>query len=90
MLLSASLTTIVSESILIIEKLLWSLYIWCDAMESISHFGEAARALAVSQEGSQSSVIASAAVAVALVTLHQSIIRMEEMHSALMKPGSPY
>jgi len=54
---------------------------WCDAQESITHFGGAAaaatvaaRAQAVSQKGSQSPVLARAAVAVAFFTFHHSFI----------------
>jgi len=65
-----------SESFFNIEKLLRSLHMWCDALESMTHFGGAARPQAVSQKGSQSPVIARAAVAVAFITFHHSIRRM--------------
>jgi len=62
-LLSPSLITICSESFLNVEK-----------------FGAAAaaavRAQAVGRKGSQSSVVARAAVAVAFFTLHHSFIRL--------------
>ena len=71
-LLSPSSITIGSESFLNIDKLLWSLHMWCDAPESMTHFGAAstasataaARAQADSQSVSQSLVVARAAVAV--------------------------
>ena len=62
-----------------IEKLVRSLHIWCDAPDSMTNFGAAAaaaRAEAVSQKGSQSPVIARAAVAVAFFTFHHSCIRL--------------
>jgi len=63
-----------------VEKLVRSLHIWCDAPESMTHFGAAAaaaaRAEAVSQKGSQSPVVARAAVAVAFFTFHHSFIRL--------------
>jgi hypothetical protein len=77
--LSPSSITIGSESFLNVEKLVWSLHIWCDAPESMTHFGAAAAAArveAVSQKGSQSPVIARAAVAVAFFTFHHSFIRL--------------
>ena len=77
-LLSPSSITIGSESFLNVEKLVRSLHIWCDAPESMTHFGAAAaaRAEAVSQKGSQSPVVARAAVAVAFFTFHHSFIRL--------------
>jgi len=78
-LLSPSSITIGSESFLNVEKLVRSLHIWCDAPESMTHFGAAAaaaRAEAVSQKGSQSLVVARAAVAVVFFTFHQSFIRL--------------
>jgi len=82
-LLSPSSITIGSESFLNIEKLLRSLHMWCDAPESMTHFGAAAAAVAVaareqavSQKGSQSPVIARSAVAVAFFTFHHSLIRL--------------
>jgi len=79
--LSPSSITIGSESFLNVEKVLRSLHMWCDAPESMTHFGvgsaaAAARAHAVSQKGSQSPVVARAAVAVAFFTLHRSFIRL--------------
>jgi len=82
--LSPSSITIGSESFLNVEKVLRSLHMWCDAPESMTHFGAAsaasavaaARAQAVSQKGSQSPVVARAAVAVAFFTLHHSFIRL--------------
>ena len=73
--------TIGSESFLYVEKLVRSLHIWCDAPESMTHFGAvaaaaAARAEVVSQKGSQSPVVARAAVAVAFFTFHHSFIRL--------------
>ena len=68
------------ESFLYIEKLVRSLHIWCDAPESMTHFGAevvaaaVARAEAVSQMGSQSPVVVRAAVAVAFFTFHHSFI----------------
>jgi len=79
-LLSPSSITIGSESFLNVEKLVRSLHIWCDTPESMTNFGAtaaaAARAEAVSQKGSQSSVVARAAVAVAFITFHHSFIRL--------------
>jgi len=75
-LLSPSSSTIGSESFWIIEKLLRSLHMWCDAPESMTHFGAAARAQAVSQNGMQSPVVARAAVAVGFFTFHHSFIRL--------------
>jgi hypothetical protein len=84
-LLSPSSITIGSESFLYVEKLVRSLHIWCDAPESMTHFGAAAvaaaaaaRAEAVSQKGSQSPVVARAAVAVAFFTFHHSFIHREK------------
>ena len=78
-LFSARSITIGSESFLNVEKLLQSLDMWCDAPESMTHFGATAvvavRPDAVSQMGSQSLVIARAAVAVAFFTFHQSLTR---------------
>jgi len=74
-LLSPSSITIGSESFFNVEKLVRSLHIWCDAPESMTHFGAAAaRAEAVSQKGSQSPVEARAAVAVAVFAFHHSFI----------------
>jgi hypothetical protein len=70
-LLSPSSIAIGSESFLNIDKLLQSFHMWCDAPESMTHFGAAAaevaaaRAQAVSQQGLQSPVVARSAVAVA-------------------------
>ena len=76
-LLSPSSIIIGSESFLNVEKLVRSLHIWCDAPESMTHFGAAAaRAEAVSRKGSQSPVVARAAVAVAFFTFHHSFIRL--------------
>ena len=75
-LLSPSSITIGRESILNVEKLLQSLHMWCDALESMTHFGGAARAQAVIQKGSQSPVVVRAAVAVTFFTLHHSFIRL--------------
>ena len=81
-LLSPSSITIGSESFLYVEKLVRSLHIWCDAPESMTHFraaaavAAAARAEAVSQKGSQSPVVARAAVAVAFFTFHHSFMRL--------------
>ena len=75
-LLSPSSITIGSESFLNVEKLLRSLHMWCDAPESMTHFGAAVRAQAVSQKGSQSPVVARAAVAVAFFTFHHSFIHL--------------
>jgi hypothetical protein len=80
-LLSLSSITIESESFLHFENLVRSLHIWCDAPESMSHFGAAAvaaavRAEAVSQKGLQSPVVPKTAVAVAFIIFHHSFIRM--------------
>jgi len=79
-LLSPSSITIGSESFLYVEKLVRSLLLWCDAPESMTHFGAAVaaavRAETVSQKGSQSPVVARAAVAVAFFTSHHSFIRL--------------
>jgi len=83
-LLSPSSITIGSEGFLNVEKLLRSLHMWCDAPESMTHFGAASAALAAaaagaqadSQRVSQSPVVARAAVAVAFFTLHHSFIRL--------------
>jgi len=77
-LLSPSSITIGSDSFWNVEKLLRSLHMWCDALESMTHFGAAAtaRAQAVSQKGSQSPVVARSAVAVAFFTFHHSFIRL--------------
>ena len=76
-LLSPSSIAIGSESFLGVEKLVRSLHIWCDAPESMTHFGAAvARAKAVSQKGLQSLVVARAAVVVAFFTFHHSFIRL--------------
>ena len=76
-LFSPRLITIGSESFFNVEKLLQSLDMWCDAPESTTNFRATAvvavRAHAVSQMGSQSLVIARAAVAVAFFTFHQSL-----------------
>jgi len=74
-LLSPSSITIGSESFLYVEKLVRSLHIWCDAPESTTYF-RATAAAAVSQKGSQSPVVAKAAVAVAFITFHHSFIRL--------------
>jgi len=77
-LLSPSLITIESESFLNVEKLLRSVHMWCDAPESMTHFegaaAAAARAQVDCQKGSQSPVVARAAVAVAFFTFHHSFI----------------
>jgi len=81
-LLSPSSITIGSESFLNVEKLLWSLHMWCDAPESMTHFGAVvaapapAKSQAFSQKGSQSPVVVRAAVAVAFFTFHHSFIRL--------------
>jgi len=79
-LLSPSSITIGSESFLNVEKLLRSLHMRCDAPESMTHFGAAVaaatRAPADCQKGSQSPVVARAAVAVAFFTFHHSFIRL--------------
>ena len=79
-LLSPSSITIGSESFLYVEKLVRLLHIWCDGPESMTHLraaaAAAARAEAVSQKGSQSPVVARAAVAVAFFTFHHSFIRL--------------
>jgi len=75
LLLTLCATSIGSESYLIIEKLLHSLHMWCDTLESRSHFRATAaaaegalRAHAVTPKGLQSPVIARAAVAVVFFT----------------------
>jgi hypothetical protein len=70
--------TIRSERLLNVEKLMRSLHMWCDVPESMTHFGAAAaaKAQAVSQTGSQSPVVARAAVAVAVFTFHHSFIHL--------------
>ena len=76
-LLSPSSITIHSESFLNVQKLVRSLVICSEALGSMTRFGAgaaAARAEAFSQEGSQSPVIARAAVAVAIFTFHHSFI----------------
>ena len=75
---SPSSITIGSERFLNVEKLLRSLHMWCDAPDSMTHFGAvaAARAQVVSQKGSQSPVVARAAVAVAFFTFHHFFIRL--------------
>ena len=80
-LLSLSSNTIRGESFLNVEKLLWSFHMRCEAPESMPHFGAttapgAARAQAVNQKGSQSPVVARAAVAVAFFTFHHFFIRV--------------
>jgi len=81
-LLSLSSITIGRESFLNIEKLVRSLHLWCDAPESMTHFGVAvaaavaARAVAVIQNASQSPVVARAAEAVAFFTFHHCFIRL--------------
>jgi hypothetical protein len=76
-LLSQSSITIGSDSFLNVQKLLWSLHMWCDAPESMTHFGAAAvRLHVVSQEAMQSPVGARAAVAVAFFILHHSFIHL--------------
>ena len=78
--LSLSWITIGSESYLNVEQVMRALHMWCDAPESMTHFGgasaAAARAQAVSNKGSLSPVVARAAVAVAFFTLHHSFIRL--------------
>jgi hypothetical protein len=63
-----------------VEKLVRSLHIWCDTPESMTHFravaAAVARAGAVSQKGSQTAVIARAAVAVAFFTFPHSFIHL--------------
>jgi hypothetical protein len=72
-LLSPSSFTIESESCLNVEKLLRLLRMWCDTLESMTHFGVVAeKAQALSQKGSQSPVVARAVVAVAFFTFHHS------------------
>ena len=82
-LLSPSSITIGSDSILNVQKLLRSLHMQCDTPESMTHFGgaaavavAAARAQAVSQNGSQSPVVTRAAVAVAFFTFHHLFIHL--------------
>jgi hypothetical protein len=79
-LLSPSWITIGSESFLNVEKLLRSMHIWCDALESMTHFGAAVaaavRARAVTQKGSQSLLVERATVAVAFFTFHPFLIRL--------------
>jgi len=78
-LLSPGSIIIRSESFLDIEKMLRSSHMWCDVRDSVTHFGAmaaaVARADAFCQKGSQSPVIARAAVAVAFITLHHSLKR---------------
>jgi len=68
-----------------VEKLLRSLHMWCVAPESMTHFRAmvAARAQAGSQKGSQSPVVAMAAVAFGFFTFHHSFIRLWKMQSTL-------
>jgi hypothetical protein len=80
-LLSPSSITIGSESFLYVEKLVQSLHIWCDAPESMTHFGASAAVVAAGAEGvshkeSQSPVIARAAVAVDVFTFLHSFIHL--------------
>jgi len=81
-LLSPSSITIGSESFLYIEKLVRSLLIWCNALQSMTHFESAVAAVvaasaeAVSLKGLQSPVVVRAAVAVAFFTFHHSFIRL--------------
>ena len=73
--LSPSSITIVSESFLNVEQLLRTLRMWCDAPESMTHFGAAAaKAQPVSQKALHSPVIARVAVAVAFISRHHSFI----------------
>ena len=87
-LLSPSSIPIGSDSFLNVEKLLGLLHMWCDTLESMTHFGVAARAQAVHQKGSQSPVVARSAVAVAIFTFHHSVIHVQETQSTLTWPGS--
>ena len=84
---SPSSITIGSESSLNVEKLLRSVHMWCDALDSVTHFrasvAEPARAKPVSQMGSQSQVEARAAVSVAFFTFHHSFICLYETQSTL-------
>ena len=77
-LLSPSSFNVASASFSNFEKLLRSLHMRCDAPYAMTHFGAAtaaaARGEAVSQEGSQSSVVVRAAVALAFFTFHHSFI----------------
>jgi len=80
-LLSPSSITIGSVSILNFEKLVRPLHIWGEAPALMTHFRAsagtlAARAEAVVRKGSQSPVVARAAVAVAFCTFHHSFIRL--------------
>ena len=83
-LLSPSSIDIGSETCLYVEKLLRSKHMWCDGLESMTKFGAmaevvgaaAVRVQEVSQKGSQSPVVARAAVAVAFFTSHHSFIHL--------------
>jgi len=77
-LLSRSCIYIGIDSFSTVEKLLRSFHIWCDAPESVTHFRAAASAQAVSQKRSQSSVVASAAVAVAVFTLDHFFMHLNQ------------
>jgi len=85
-LLSPSSITIGGVRFMYVEKLVQSLHIRCDAPDELTHFGAAA----VSQKGWQSPVVARAAVAVAFVTFHHSLICLYETQSTLTCPGSPH
>ena len=73
-LLSASSITIGSESSLNITMLLRSLHMWCEAPESMTHFGAVATVQGVSQKVSQSPIVARAAVLVSFFTFDHSFI----------------
>jgi len=75
---SPSSIAIGSESFSNVHKLQQSLHMWCDAPESMTHFGAAAasRGQAVTLKGLQSPVIARAAVAVVIFTFHYSFKRL--------------
>jgi hypothetical protein len=84
--LCPSVITLKSESCSNVERLVRSLQIWCDDPESMTHFRdvvEAARDEAVSQIGSQSLVVARAAVAVAFFTVHNDFICCCETQTTL-------
>jgi len=76
-LLSQSLITKGSESLLNVAKLLRALQMWCDAPDSMTHFGvETVKAQAVSRKEWQSPVVGRAVVVVAFFTFHHSIIHL--------------
>ena len=86
--LSSSSITIESESFLNIGKLLRSLHMWCDALESMSQLrATAVVAVAIApvvrHKGSQSPVVARAAVTVAFYIFHHFYICVKEIPSTL-------